>query len=210
MVLNFSKTFAVVPDVMVNFRPIEKVSDFKYLGTIFSSNLKWWNNTEAVFKKLKSRFYALSKFRSCNPSYHQVQNFIKTLILPVLTYNCEIWFYSCTAAERSRLVRLFMKFDGHFMRQGVKFLATSHYRTFNHIMTPEMIDWYTGYSHQVENLKLNEFRNMLTYKNLTNWTPQYWREWEIERLYMETQGNYNAFHDTYWNYSNLHGPYEQV
>lgn len=56
----------------------------------------------------------------------------------------------------------------------------------------------------MENLKLNEFRNMLTFKNLTNWMPEYYREWEIERLYMETQGNYSAYHDTYFKYKNFH------
>ena len=82
------------------------------------------------------------------------------------------------------LVRLLMKFDGHFIKNGVKFLATSHYTTHNHIMTPEMVDWFDGYSHQVPNLTLNEFRNMLLYKNLTDWGPEYYQEYEIERLYM--------------------------
>jgi hypothetical protein len=102
------------------------------------------------------------------------------------------------------LVRLLMKFDGHMLRQGVKYLSTTHYRTFNHIMKPEQIDWFSGYSHQVSQLTLNEFRNMLIYKNLTDWTPKFWHEWEIERLYMESQGNYDAFHQTYYRYMNLH------
>jgi hypothetical protein len=45
------------------------------------------------------------------------------------------------------LVRLLMKFDGHFIRQGVKYLTTTHFSTFNHIMTPEMVQWFKGYSH---------------------------------------------------------------
>jgi hypothetical protein len=45
------------------------------------------------------------------------------------------------------LVRLLMKFDGHMMRNGAKFATTTHYRNFNHIMTPKMVDWFTGYSH---------------------------------------------------------------
>ena len=102
------------------------------------------------------------------------------------------------------LVRLLMKFDGHMLRQGVKYLSTTHYRTFNHIMKPDQIDWFSGYSHQVSQLTLNEFRNMLIYKNLTDWTPKFWHEWEIERLYMESQGNYDAFHQTYYRYMNLH------
>merc|ERR1712127_6860 len=62
------------------------------------------------------------------------------------------------------------------------------------LMTPEMVDWYKGYEYKIPNLTLNEFRNMLTYKTLTNWNPTYYKEWEIERLYMETQGNYDAYH----------------
>lgn len=92
------------------------------------------------------------------------------------------------------LVKLLMKFDGHMLRQGAKFVSTTHYKTFNHIMTPDMVDWFKGYDYKVPNLTLNEFRNMLTYKTLTNWNPTYYKEWEIERLYMETQGNYDAYH----------------
>lgn len=39
------------------------------------------------------------------------------------------------------LIRLFMRFDGHFIRNGVKLMATTHLRQFNHIATPEMIDF---------------------------------------------------------------------
>ena len=59
------------------------------------------------------------------------------------------------------LVRLLMNFDGHMIRQGVKFATTDHYNTFNHYLTPEMIDWFKGYDHEVPNLTLNEFRNMI-------------------------------------------------
>ena len=84
------------------------------------------------------------------------------------------------------LVRLLLKFDGHMVRQGVKFASTTHYRTFNHIMTPEMVDWFKGYEHKVPNLTLNEFRNMLIYKSLSEWGPRFYREWQVESLYMET------------------------
>jgi len=122
----------------------------------------------------------------------------------------ESFRYRNDPATRSRippkdlsLVRLLMQFDGHFLRQGVKFMTTTHYKTFNHMMTPEMVDWFSGYSHEVSRLSLNEFRNMILYKNITDWTPYMYREWEIERLYMETQGNYTAFHDTYFKYMNM-------
>lgn len=71
-------------------------------------------------------------------------------------------------------------------------------------MTPEMVDWFDGYSHKVPNLTLNEFRNFLNYKNLTNWTPEIYHEWEIEKYFMESQGNYSAWHQTYYKYSNFY------
>lgn len=102
------------------------------------------------------------------------------------------------------LVRLLQKFDGHMIRQGVKYLATSHYRTFNHIMTPDMVSWFDGYSHNVSNLTLNEFRNLVIYRNLTDWTPNFHNEWEIEKMYMETQGNYDAYHKTCEKFMNVY------
>ena len=35
------------------------------------------------------------------------------------------------------LCRLFLRFDGHVSRTGVKVLATSHHTQYNHIATPE-------------------------------------------------------------------------
>jgi small subunit ribosomal protein S29 len=67
------------------------------------------------------------------------------------------------------LCRLLMKFDGHFIRNGVKVTATSHYRLFNHTMKPSEIKFPDGYHQQVSNLALNDFRNAMKYYNITNW-----------------------------------------
>jgi len=96
------------------------------------------------------------------------------------------------------LCRLFMKFDGHFMRNGVKLLATSHHRQFNHICKPSDIQFYEGYHNRVDNLKLNDFRNAMHYFTLTEWTnDSYDKEWELENLFMETQGNWYTFKDSF-------------
>ena len=102
------------------------------------------------------------------------------------------------------LVRMLMKFDGHQMRNGFKLLATSHYRQYKHLCTPEMISFPEGYHAKVENLPLNDFRNMLLYYNITEWMPDYMREWEVESWHMETQGNWWAFHQSFHRYQRLH------
>ena len=95
------------------------------------------------------------------------------------------------------LARLLMPFDGHYMRNDFKLLATTQYRHFNHIMTPDMINFPNGYHCKVPNMALNDFRNMLKYYTLSGWMPESYEEWEVESLYMETQGNWWAFHETY-------------
>mmetsp|Transcript_8449 Transcript_8449/g.14171 ORF Transcript_8449/g.14171 Transcript_8449/m.14171 type:complete len:138 (-) Transcript_8449:109-522(-) len=101
------------------------------------------------------------------------------------------------------LIRLLSRFDGHMVRQGVKYLTTTNFRDFNHIDTPEMMQWFKGYDFHVPNMTLDEFRNFVRYKHLTGWTSFHYREWEIERLYMETQGNYGAFHQYYHTYRDV-------
>jgi len=49
-----------------------------------------------------------------------------------------------------------------------------------------MISIPNGYHAKVENLSLNDFRNMLYYYNITEWMPDFYQEWETESLFMET------------------------
>jgi hypothetical protein len=43
------------------------------------------------------------------------------------------------------IVRLLMKFDGHFIRNGFKLMATTHTKQYKHLCTPEMISFPHGY-----------------------------------------------------------------
>lgn len=63
-----------------------------------------------------------------------------------------------------------------------------------------MINFPEGYHAKVENLALNDFRNMLLYYNITDWMADYMKEYEVESWYMETQGNWNAFHESFKKY----------
>ena len=49
-----------------------------------------------------------------------------------------------------------------------------------------MISFPNGYHAEVSNLPLNDFRNMATYYNITEWMPDYFKEWQVESWYMET------------------------
>jgi hypothetical protein len=83
------------------------------------------------------------------------------------------------------LSRMLQKFDGHYMKNGIKLFAVSNYRMHNHSTTPEMLDFFDHYSHEMSPLTLNDFRNMLTFKAYTGWSDTWWDEGDIESLYME-------------------------
>lgn len=102
------------------------------------------------------------------------------------------------------LVRMLMKFDGHMARNGFKLLATTHLRQYKHLCTPDMISFPDGYHAEVQNLSLNDFRNMVYYYNISEWMPDHFKEWQIESWYMETQGNWWAFHESFNRYQRVH------
>jgi len=102
MVFDFSRTYDITSNVFIDNKPIAKVLEFKYLGTIFSHDLKWQANSDSFYKKLKSRFF--SKFKSFKPSIKQCHHFIQTRIPPILLYNSEVWYHPCTQEERDMLL----------------------------------------------------------------------------------------------------------
>lgn len=70
------------------------------------------------------------------------------------------------------LVRLLMHFDGHYLRNGFKAMATSHYRQFNHIAQPEELSIHArGYAMEVDNLSLDDFRHAMRYYGYTQLMP---------------------------------------
>jgi hypothetical protein len=95
------------------------------------------------------------------------------------------------------LIRLLMRFDGNFMRNGVKMYATTNgLREYNTLCDPlKDLHFYEGYQVQIPNLALNDFRNLMDYWYLTQRSPEpvAHPEWRLENMYMETQGNMAAF-----------------
>ena len=84
MVVSFSRSYGIYDYLFIDNNVIEKVEDFKYLGTFFSCDLKWQSNTDYIYRKLRQRFYAFSKFKHFKPTSKQKQHFIESLIFPVL------------------------------------------------------------------------------------------------------------------------------
>ena len=137
MVLSFSRSYAIYDYLFIAGQPIDKVDHFRYLGTILStcSSLKWHENSDCINGKLRSRFYAFSKFKQFKPSQSQKDHFIRTLIFHILTYNIELWHFSSTVKERTKL---FIHFDRnnflvYIVADRINNLASNIIKSDNHI-----------------------------------------------------------------------------
>lgn len=92
------------------------------------------------------------------------------------------------------MCRLFMRFNGHMIKQGVKVVASTNHRFGNHEFKPEMINYPKNYSINLENLKLDDFRSAIGYYMITGFADWGYSEEEIQNLYMITQGNWRQLH----------------
>lgn len=97
------------------------------------------------------------------------------------------------------MCRMFMKFNGHSFKQGVKVMAISLKQYDRHIFKPESIHFPKGYVVNVDNLKLNDLRNAMNYYNTTKLAPDVYGEEEINHMYALTGGNWRQLHLDYRN-----------
>ena len=100
-------------------------------------------------------------------------------------YRCKIPPYDVA------LVRLFMKFDGHFIRNGFKLFATSTGKFHKHKFDPESINFLKYFTMNVGSLKLNDVRNAMLYYSFCNKNKLVLNENMIEHIYNNSQGNWN-------------------
>jgi len=61
MVIDFRRNASVHECLVINAEEVEKISQYKYLGTIIDSRLDFGENVNLIYKKANSRLYHLRK-----------------------------------------------------------------------------------------------------------------------------------------------------
>ena len=87
-----NKLFPVKPTYCINNYHLQWVYSVKYLGVVVDSKLSWNDYTYLIcfFQSDQSpEFIALSNMYTCQAS--SKQKAFKTLVLPVLDYECTVW-----------------------------------------------------------------------------------------------------------------------
>ena len=77
---------AMVPDVTVKGQTLERVKEFKLLGTWISDNLKWTNHVKYLVSSCYSVLSTLRKLKNLAP-FHVKKQLAESLILSKLDYN---------------------------------------------------------------------------------------------------------------------------
>lgn len=64
MLIEFINRPVITPDFCIDGVQVERVDEYKYLGTVIDQRLNFNANTESVHKKCQPRVYCLQKLRS--------------------------------------------------------------------------------------------------------------------------------------------------
>ena len=71
---------------------VERVTEYKYLGTVLDNKLNFNKNTDFIHKRYQPRIFCLQKLRSLNFSAADLRTFYRSCIESVLIFSFLCWF----------------------------------------------------------------------------------------------------------------------
>jgi hypothetical protein len=106
LIIDFRKKPTVIDDLVIDGKKVERVSEYKYLGTTIDNKLNFETNTNIIHKKCQSRVYCLQKLRSLNVNQQVLKNFYRCFIESILTFGFLCWFGGLNVKNRNVLNRV--------------------------------------------------------------------------------------------------------
>ena len=164
LVLNTAKTKELVidfrrkPNDFVSSKlhgvNIDVVTEYKYLGTIFTNRLTWDINTDTILKKAYQRLYFLRKLNSFSVSVSTLTSFYNAFIESIISFSCICWYMNLNLHQKNsleRIVRISSKIIGLDQRNLQQFtnrLILKKARTIikddNHALSEEYVTLKSG------------------------------------------------------------------
>jgi hypothetical protein len=86
MIIDFRRQPDSIPDLFIDGTKVERVEEYRYLGTIIDNKSVFNSNTDAIHKKCQPRLYCLQKLRSLNVNHHVMCAFYRCFLESVLTF----------------------------------------------------------------------------------------------------------------------------
>ena len=107
MVIDFrTASRTEIPNLFIEGSQVERVEQYKYLGTIIDDKLNFDSNTLAIQKKCQPRLYCIKKLRVLGVNERVLGNFYRSFIESILTFGFLCWFNGLSISNRNRLDRV--------------------------------------------------------------------------------------------------------
>ena len=106
MVVDFRRTAAPPPPIMLGGTQVTPVESCRFLGMVLSRDLKWELNITALLKKAQKRLYFLRQLRKYRLSRNMMAQFYTAIIESILTHSIITWFPAAAAKDLAKLQRV--------------------------------------------------------------------------------------------------------
>lgn len=105
-IIDFRKDEPKPKAIVIHFQEVEIVNSYKYLGTIFNSQLMFDTNTESTVKRGQQRNHLMRRLNSCNVSKNILCDFYHSFIKSLLTFSFICWFNELSLKDKNSLNRV--------------------------------------------------------------------------------------------------------
>ena len=100
MLVCFKRKPEVIPPIVIENQPIERVSVTKLLGVNISANLSWNEHVDTICAKASQRTYLLYILKRSGLDPKEIITVFCSTVRPILEYACQVW-HTCLTQECS-------------------------------------------------------------------------------------------------------------
>ena len=105
-IFNFTEDFQFSTRLYLENKLLEIINETKLLGTIITTDLKWYKNTEMLVKKSYQRMMILHKLYAFKVDVMDLVNIYILYIRSLLEQSCQVWHFSISEEEVADLERV--------------------------------------------------------------------------------------------------------
>ena len=106
MLIDFRKNPEPIPNLCIDGAVVERVHEYKYLGTVIDDKLNFNANTDLLNRKCHSCIFFLQKLRSLQVNVKVLQNFYRCFVESVLSFSLICWYKSLTVKNKNVMNRI--------------------------------------------------------------------------------------------------------
>ena len=106
LLIDFRRNPEPVPELTIKGIAVERVNEYKYLGTVLDDKLNFNANTNHIFKKCQTRIYCLQKLRILEVNQSILQTFYRFFIESVITFGCMCWFGGLNVENKNVIAKV--------------------------------------------------------------------------------------------------------